>query len=139
MRPLLPLALALALGCQQRAEPAWPDTVRSWQAAEAELADTTRAPLAQLDERAVGGEPECAELAQSMRNALAELEKTRLTAEAEVKSGRWTVEQATARMTQALAKAEQRAGAAVAKTSPAQPERGKPGTPSDEQGPAVSE
>ncbi|MBL8924441.1 MAG: hypothetical protein JNJ54_36670 [Myxococcaceae bacterium] len=109
------------VACPQRTEPAWPDVVRGWQTAQVELEESSRGPLAALDERARLGDAESAELAESVRVALAELGKTRATAEAEVRSGRWSPDDASARMTLALKRAEQRTEYATVRTREEKP------------------
>lgn len=127
-RLVVALVALMGVGCPQRVEPpppTWADTLRSWEAREAELDEQGKAALTALDALGKQGDASSDELALAVRGAMNELAKTRLTAVREVKSGRWTAEVATERMTRALEKAERNVELATARVTP-EPEKGEP-------------
>ncbi|MDP3238165.1 MAG: hypothetical protein Q8S33_19080 [Myxococcales bacterium] len=115
--------LSLA-ACQERgpAAPAWAERQQGWAQAEAELRSTAEPLCAELDRDAARGDVAHAELAIAVRGALDELTKSRLTVSQEVQRGVMTPDDAIARITAALAKAERRVEQAAASRREQAPE-----------------
>jgi len=106
---VLVLSVSMA-ACQQRqpAAPSWAERQQGWAQAEASLRTSAEPLCVQLDHHGAAGDASSAELATAVRGALDELAKSRLTVAQEVQRGVMTPDDAVARITGALAKAERR-------------------------------
>ncbi len=109
-------SLVSMAACQERgpAAPSWAERQQGWAQAEAGLRAAGEPLCVELDRHGADGDAASAELSTAVRGALAELAKTRLTVAQEVQRGVMTPDDAIARMTGALAKAERRVEQAAA-------------------------